>query len=413
MIATRRLVSMATLLLCGLLVCPGGCKKDSGEAGAGGLTKVRVGTIGLTCEAPLYAAFENGFFKEEGIEVEWVRCDWASYKDALSLGRYDITHHLVMLFLKPIEQGLDVKFTGGVHRGCLRVQAGTKSNIQSIADLKGKRIGVPGMGTPPFIFANRVLGNNGIDPSRDVTWRVFPNGELGLALDKGEIDAVADSEPIGSVLLAQGKVRNLADQAKDEPYKNEYCCAVVANGKWLSKDPKLAAAATRAILKGAKWVQANPKAAATLSVEKKYIASTVELNAGALANLSYVPSVSGARTACETAGAGMKAAGMLEARTDLTALTQRAFVQLDGVTDEWLEGVQVDRVAGGQLPPDFDFMKVAAATPMENVPPCCAPKHPEAFQSILPDTRYAGLEVTPKFPPAPGSVLSGPTRMEK
>ena len=28
-----------------------------------------------------------------------------------------------MYFLKPIEQGLDVKFTGGIHRGCLRVQA--------------------------------------------------------------------------------------------------------------------------------------------------------------------------------------------------------------------------------------------------------------------------------------------------
>jgi hypothetical protein len=109
----------------------------------------------------------------------------------------------------------------------------------------------------------------------------------------------------------------------------------------------------------------------------------------------------------------MKAAGMLEARTDLAALTQRAFMPLDGVSDEWLKGVQVDSVAGGQLPPDFDFMKVAAATPMEKVPPCCAPGHPEAFQSIVPDTRYAGLEGTPKFDPAAESVFSGPRRMEK
>jgi hypothetical protein len=32
------------------------------------------------------------------------------------------------------------------------------------------------MGTPPFIFANRVLGANGIDASKDVSWRVFPAG---------------------------------------------------------------------------------------------------------------------------------------------------------------------------------------------------------------------------------------------
>ena len=123
-----------------------------------------------------------------------------------------------------------------------------KGNIHTVKDLRGKRIGVPGMGTPPFIFANRVLGANGIDAAKEITWRVFPAGELGLALDKGEVDAVADSEPIGSLLLADGKVRNVADQAKDAPYKDEYCCAVIVNGKFLAKNPKAAAAATRALV---------------------------------------------------------------------------------------------------------------------------------------------------------------------
>src|SRR5437868_5133612 len=208
-----------------------------------------------------------------------------------------------MYFLKPIELGLDVKFTGGIHRGCLRVQAGAKGNIRSIKDLRGKRIGVPGMGTPPFIFANRVLGANGIDPKTEITWLVFPAGELGLALDKGEVDAVADSEPIGSMLVAQGKVRNIADQAEDVPYKSEYCCAVIINGKFLAKNPKASAAATRALLKGAKWVNTNPAAAAKLSVEKKYLASNAELNSIALSHLRYMPSVSGAEDAVKSAAA--------------------------------------------------------------------------------------------------------------
>src|ERR1700730_6793706 len=193
------------------------CKKNT--TNAGGSNKIRVGYIGLTCEAPIFSAVEKGFFKEEGLEVEMVKGEWANYKDVLALGGFDITHHLVMYFLKPIEQGLDVKFTGGIHRGCLRVQAGAKGNIHTVADLRGKRIGVPGMGTPPFIFANRVLGTNGIDPSKEIEWRVFPAGELGLALDKGEVDAVADSEPMGTLLLADGKVRNVADQAMDAPYR--------------------------------------------------------------------------------------------------------------------------------------------------------------------------------------------------
>src|SRR3954466_2602683 len=222
-----------------------GCRKDAATGGAS--NKIRVGYIGLTCEAPIFSAVENGFFKDEGLDVELVKCEWANYKDVLALGGYDITHHLVMYFLKPIEQGLDVKFTGGIHRGCLRVQAGTKTNIKTVQDLRGKRIGVPGMGTPPFIFANRVLGANGINASKEVTWLVFPAGELVLALDKGQGDAVADSEPIGGLLLADGKVRNVADQAADMPYKEEYCCAVIVNGKYLSKNPKAAAAGTRAL----------------------------------------------------------------------------------------------------------------------------------------------------------------------
>src|SRR3989442_11276128 len=119
-------------------------------------------------------------------------------------------------------------------------------------------MGLRGRGTPPSIFENRVLGAHGIDASKEITWRVFPAGELGLALDKGEVDAVADSEPIGSLLLADGKVRNVADQAADAPYKDEYCCAVIVNGKYLTAHPKESAAATRALLKGAKWVETNP-----------------------------------------------------------------------------------------------------------------------------------------------------------
>src|SRR3954468_5910457 len=134
---------LATAALGALLLA--GCKKDS--AASGGSNKIRVGYIGITCEAPLYMAVEQGFFKEEGLEVELVKCEWSKYKDVLALGGYDITHHLIMYFLKPIEQGLDVKITAGVHKGCLRVQSSTKGDIRTVKDLRGKRIGVPGMGT--------------------------------------------------------------------------------------------------------------------------------------------------------------------------------------------------------------------------------------------------------------------------
>jgi sulfonate transport system substrate-binding protein len=281
----------------------------------------------------------------------------------------------VMYFLKPIEQGMDVKFTGGIHRGCLRVQAGTKGNIHDIKELKGKIVGVPGLGTPPFMFATRVMAARGLDPARDVQWRVYPAGELGLALDKGLVDAVADSEPIGSLLLAEGKVRTIADQAKDEPYKREYCCAVLVNGAFLKKDPKASAAATRALLKAAKWVSVNPLAAARLSVEKKYISSSVDLNAVAISNLDYVPGVAGAELAVAQSAKDMKVAGMLSPRTDVEALAAKSFVHLEGVSDEWLKNLQVERVAGGQLPERHNITEFAEALESPDAPGnCCKRK---------------------------------------
>src|SRR6266540_3741145 len=359
---------ITTVSLSILLVA--GCDKNSSSP-VRNSKKVRIGYIGLTCEAPIYAAYEKGFFKEEGLEPELKKIHHQVMSDALALGSYDITHHLVMYFLKPIEQGLDVRFLAGIHRGCLRVQAGAKTNIHTIEDLKGKRIGVPGMGTPPFVFANRVFGTHGIDAGKDITWKVYPAGELGLAIDKGEVDAVCNAEPIGSLLIAEGKVRNIADQIMDAPYKDEYCCEVIANGKWVDANPDTAARATRALLKGAKWVETNPRAAAVMAVEKKYLASTAELNTTALARLRYVPSVKLAEESVHAAAREMKVAKMLSPETDTEALAKRAFMHLPGVTDEWIKSLEVETVAGGQVSPNEDIRLIAELIEKDREDSCC------------------------------------------
>src|SRR6059058_2106710 len=362
-----------TLGLSALLLS--GCSKES-TVKVVNSKHVKIGFIGLTCEAPIYTAYEKGFFKDEGLEPELVKCSWANYKDNLALGSYDITHHLVMYFLKPIEQGLDVRFLGGVHTGCLRVQTAVDSPIQKIQDLKGKRIGVPGMGTPPFVFANRVFGTHGVDASKDITWKVYPAGELGLALKKGEVDAVANAEPIGTLLIEGGIARNVEgmDEATDMPYANEYCCEIIANGKWIDANPDSAARATRAILRGAVWVQKNPKAAAQLAVDKKYLASTVELNTVALSRLKYIPTVKKAEETLYTAAKEMREAKMLSPTTDTDALAKRAFQHLEGVTDEWIKTVKVEKVPGGQIDPNLDLRLYAELTLRDGMDACCARK---------------------------------------
>ena len=99
-----------------MCACSTGSGTEPNSSTAGDhLVKVRVGYIGITCEAAIFCAVEKGFFKEEGLDVELVKCEWSKYKDVLALGGFDITYHLIMYLLKPIEQGhafkLSVKLT--------------------------------------------------------------------------------------------------------------------------------------------------------------------------------------------------------------------------------------------------------------------------------------------------------------
>ena len=89
------------------------------------------------------------------------------------------------------------------------------------------------------------------------------------------------------------------------------------------------------------------------------------MNTVAIANLRYVPSVSGAQNAVRLAAAEMKTAGMLSPTTDVEALAKRAFVSLNGVTDEWLQSLQIEKIAGAQVTPAWLKRQYALLNPSE------------------------------------------------
>jgi ABC-type nitrate/sulfonate/bicarbonate transport system substrate-binding protein len=90
----------------------------------------------------------------------------------------------------------------------------TRKDVNSVRDLKGKRIGVSQIGDPPYSFAEAILGKSGIGP-RDVTW--VPLGTDGngrvAALVGGRIDATMVPPPAYFKLAPQGfkEIANLAD----------------------------------------------------------------------------------------------------------------------------------------------------------------------------------------------------------
>jgi NitT/TauT family transport system substrate-binding protein len=241
--------------------------------------------------------------------------------------------------------------TGGVHSGCLRLQAGTKTSIHKLEDFKGKKVAISSMGNPPLMFSSRALSQKGMDTQRDIEWLVYPNEAMELALEQGVIDGVASAEPIGTILLSRDKVRSICDQATDPPFDKEYCCVTVVNGELARKNPEKAAKATRAMLKGALWVQTNQMAAAKLAVEKRCISATPEINAKAISVLNYHPGVAKAKEDLLAAAVDMRAFGYLRADTDPNELVKKSWFDLPGVTDDWVKTLKVEKVAGGQPRP--------------------------------------------------------------
>jgi NitT/TauT family transport system substrate-binding protein len=315
---------------------------------------LKVAYLGLTCEAPIFVALEKGFYKEEGLDVELVKTDWSGLSAGLSSGNFDANHTLIMFLLQAMEAGADVRMTGGIHTGCLWLQTAAGSNVKKARDLKGKKIGVPTqIGSPPYLFASRVLVASGVDPrpeKKEVEWLPLPPEELGAAVSDGRVDAVCAADPIGTILLGKGITRTIADQSVDLPYSDEYCCAAVVSGKLARENPRAAAGVTRAFLKAARWVHENPTASARLGVDKRYVAASVDVNAQALAKLKYDAGVAECRKSILSAAQEMKQAGLLKTTTDPMELTIAAWLDLEGVTDSWVKGLRMDKIADGGRP---------------------------------------------------------------
>jgi NitT/TauT family transport system substrate-binding protein len=146
------------------------------------------------------------------------------------------------------------------------------SAIKKPSDLKHKKIGTTNMAASPTVITQRYLAELGIGVTTEnleVEWLIYQNSDLPLALEKGQVDAIATSDPTASILENEGKARSIINSATDDYLKDEFCCVLVARSEIVKKHPELVAAATRAVQRAAKFVQEHPEETAKiLSGEK-------------------------------------------------------------------------------------------------------------------------------------------------
>jgi NitT/TauT family transport system substrate-binding protein len=139
------------------------------------------------------------------------------------------------------------------------------AGVTTLQQLKGKTVGVSDLASPGKNFFSILLAKNGIDAERDVTWRQYPADLLGIAVEKGEIQAIADGDP--NLYLLEKRSNNgyaeLATNLSGE-YANKVCCVIGARGELVRNDRAATAGLARAILQASDFVADNPNEAARI-----------------------------------------------------------------------------------------------------------------------------------------------------
>src|SRR3712207_781944 len=224
---TRRTTS-AVAGLAVVALAARGCGGDSGGGGGGGegggTQTVRIGTLPIANSAPMYLGVEQGFFEEEGLEVEpTVLQSGNEIITGMVAGDYDVG------FVGYISAGIAAAknvpvcvltasdATGTSPEDDWQVLvAGADTPIQSPQDLAGKTLSVNGLGGVAEVMIKAALDQEGVD-WRSVELIEVPFPEVPAAIAAGRIDAGYTSEPFVTTVLDQGGKVVFAPQSAIAP----------------------------------------------------------------------------------------------------------------------------------------------------------------------------------------------------
>ena len=225
---------------------------------------IAVGGKNLFYYLPLTIAEQLGYFKEEGLDVEIV--DFAGGSAALRAvvgGSADVVsgayEHTINL------QSKGQMFTAFALQGrapqiVLAVSTKTMPGYKGLADLTGKKIGVTAPGSSTNMMANFVLAKGGLKPT-DVSFIGVGAGKGAIsAVQSGQVDAIANLDPVISMLDAQGLLKIVSDTRTLKDTEAVFggpmpAGCLYAPSAFLQRNPNTAQALATAMVRALKWLQ--------------------------------------------------------------------------------------------------------------------------------------------------------------
>jgi NitT/TauT family transport system substrate-binding protein len=241
---------------------------------------IAVGGKNLLYYLPLTVAEQKGFFKDEGLEVEIV--DFAGGARALQAvvgGSADVVSGAFEHNINMQAKGQPMRafvLQGRAPQIVLAVSTKTMPNFGSVADLKGKKIGVTAPGSSTNIMTNFVLSKHGLKPA-DVSYvGVGASQGAVAALRAGQIDAISNLDPVITILARGNDIKIISDTRDvaeaDKVFGGPMPAATLyAPVAFIEKNPNTVQALTNAIVRANKWIQQAGPSDIVKTVPESYL----------------------------------------------------------------------------------------------------------------------------------------------
>jgi NitT/TauT family transport system substrate-binding protein len=176
---------------------------------------IAVGGKNLLYYLPLTIAETQGYFKAEGLDV--TIADFAGGSRALQAligGSADVTsgafEHTINMQVKGQRLRAFV-LQGRAPQIVLGINPKTMPNFKSVADLKGKKLGVTAPGSSTQVLANFVLAKAGLKPGDISIIGVGAGNGAVAAMRAGQIDAISNLDPVITLLVRSGDLKIISD----------------------------------------------------------------------------------------------------------------------------------------------------------------------------------------------------------
>jgi NitT/TauT family transport system substrate-binding protein len=233
---------------------------SSANMPAGAADKVRIGYSGATVSnAMLWVTEEGKLFQKNGIDPQILYLQTTLGQTAMIAGEIDMCVYSGSLLSSARLQGADVVMVASfLNQPLYRLVV--RPEIRTVADLKGKRLGVTRFGTVTDTMTRLLVGKLGLDPDRDVSYIQVGDVPILLAsLSSGKIiDGAIIQPPYYLKAVANGMRVLVNMQEMDIPVQQT---GLNTTQKFIAKNPDVVRRAVKSVIEGIHLMRTNPAVA--------------------------------------------------------------------------------------------------------------------------------------------------------